>query len=229
MVTSGPSGILLIDKPAGITSFDIIRRLRAQTGLRKFGHAGTLDPAATGLMVILVGAATKQAATLTGLNKTYLATVTLGSNSSTGDIEGILTPVSNHRPSDSEIEAILSRFVGEITQVPSAYSAIKINGQEAYKRIRRGEKFVMPSRQVKIRTLKLLNYTYPTLLLEADVSSGTYIRSLAADIGASLSTGAYLSDLQRTIIGPYNLADAVALDQIDAANINNYLMKIGQT
>ncbi len=225
MNSHDPSGMLLIDKPAGISSFDIIRKLRTQTGLRKFGHAGTLDPAATGLMIILVGSATKQATKLIGLDKTYIGEITLGLTSSTGDREGELSPVSDIRPSQTQVIAALASFKGEITQTPSQYSAIKIRGQEAYKRARKGEKFEMPSRVVQIRTIELLSYIYPKISFCTEVSSGTYIRSLAADIGSQLGTGAYLSALKRTTIGPYQLEQAHTLDQIDASSLNNYLMK----
>lgn len=208
------NGLLLVDKPIGISSFDVIRQLRRLSGVRKIGHAGTLDPLASGLMLMLFGTACKQAMTLTKLDKTYIAEVTLGANSTTGDAEGDKTPVSDRVPTQVDSEAAVSSFQGEITQTPSVYSAIKINGQEAYKRARRGESVEMPSRQVSIRTINVLNYSYPKVLIETDVSSGTYIRSLAEDIGAKLGTGAYLSGLQRTRVGGYDLAHASILASI---------------
>ena len=207
-------GLLLIDKPTGMTSFDIIRRLRPIIGVRKIGHAGTLDPAASGLMLILIGAATKQAVALTKLDKEYVATIKLGQTSATGDSEGELVTVSSQQPSQAEVEAALEVFTGHIQQTPSPYSAIKINGQEAYKRMRKGETVVMPSRMVEIYELELLEYKYPTLKLRAKVSSGTYIRSLAADIGEDLGTGAYLAGLARTQVGSFKLEQALELDGI---------------
>lgn len=205
------NGLLLVDKPAGITSFDIIRKLRQTTGVRKIGHAGTLDPMATGLMLMLFGTATKQAALFSKLDKVYEAEITLGANSTTGDKEGELTPVSDRQPSREEVESAIKGFIGQIEQTPSIYSAIKINGQEAYKRARRGEQVEMPIRQVTIYTIELLGYEYPVVQIRTKVSSGTYIRSLAEDIGKTLGTGAYLSALKRIEVGEYQLTDAVAL------------------
>jgi len=223
---SDPSGLLLIDKPAGISSFDIIRALRRQTGVRKIGHAGTLDPAATGLMIMLVGTATKQASRFSGLDKTYLAELTLGATSTTGDREGELTRVSDRQPTAAELEAALQHFRGDITQTPSPYSAIKVNGQRAYQLARAGKTVEMPPRQVTVHTLKLLGYTYPTARFEARVSSGTYIRTLAEDIGRNLGTGAYLSALQRTSIGEFTLSQAKELNSITVANLEHHLQPI---
>jgi tRNA pseudouridine55 synthase len=206
------NGLLLVHKPAGITSFDCIRKLRRTTGVKKIGHAGTLDPAAHGLMLLLFGTACKQASTFSKLDKTYVAQIELGKNSTTGDREGELTNISERQPDQAEIERTLKLFIGEITQTPSKYSAIKIDGQEAYKRARRGEEVTMPSRQVTINSIELLKYTYPYLEIDTSVSSGTYIRSLAEDIGKELGTGAYLADLTRTSVGEYHLKDAVELD-----------------
>jgi tRNA pseudouridine55 synthase len=223
-----PEGILLIDKPAGITSFDCIRRLRRQTGTRKFGHAGTLDPMATGLMIILAGRATKLADQLLKQDKTYLATLSLGAVSSTGDAEGEITQQSDYRPPEAGVEAILRQLEGEIMQVPPAYSAIKIGGQPAYKRIRRGEEVVIPARKVRVDSIKLQKYDYPEIHLEVAVSSGTYIRTLAQDIGEKLGTGAYLTALRRTIIGPYRIEEAADLKAITADNLAEHFIKLRQ-
>ena len=216
-------GLLLVDKPLGITSFDVIRRLRRQTGVRKIGHAGTLDPLATGLMLMLFGTGCKQAMTLTKLDKRYVAQLTLGANSTTGDAEGDKTLISDKMPTEEQLMQTLEGFRGEITQTPSIYSAIKINGQEAYKHARAGRTVEMPSRQVTIYELKLLTYAYPLISLEAKVSSGTYIRSLAEDLGAKLGTGAFLSGLIRTEVGAYKLNDAVQLDSCDEATVARLL------
>ncbi len=208
----GINGLLVINKPKGITSFDVIRRLRHITGERKIGHTGTLDPMASGVMVMLFGSATKRAGEFSKLDKTYNAEITLGSTSSTGDAEGELTAVSNQQPSKGEVEAALTKFEGKITQTPPVYSAIKIDGQEAYKRARRGETVEIPSRQVTVHSIKLISYEYPIIKIEADVSSGTYIRTLAADIGELLGTGAYLSGLIRASVGDFNLEAAAELE-----------------
>jgi tRNA pseudouridine55 synthase len=225
-VSIDPSGLLLIDKPVGITSFDIIRALRRQTGVRKVGHAGTLDPMASGLMLMLVGTATKQAGRFSGLDKTYVAEMTLGATSTTGDREGELTPVSGQKPSQEQLEGALEPFVGEITQTPSQYSAIKVGGVRAYKLARAGKAVTMPPRQITIHAITLLEYAYPLVRFEAKVSSGTYIRSLAEDIGRTLQTGAYLSALRRTQIGEFSLDQAHTLDSVDAARLKVQLQPV---
>jgi tRNA pseudouridine55 synthase len=220
------NGLLLVNKPLGITSFDVIRRLRRSTGVRKIGHAGTLDPLASGLMLMLFGTATKSAEKLTKLDKRYVAQIALGAVSSTGDNEGEKTPVSQRVPSTEEVEAALTKLTGDISQTPSVYSAIKINGREAYKRARAGETVEMPSRQVTVHELVLIHYEYPRLEVEAHVSSGTYIRTLAEDLGKLLDTGAYLSGLVRTECGVYGLQEAVVLEEADAAMVEQHLRSV---
>jgi tRNA pseudouridine55 synthase len=223
------SGLLLIDKPTGMTSFDIIRRLRRQLGVRKIGHAGTLDPMATGLMLMLIGSATKQAGSLIKLDKTYTAQITLGFTSDTGDAEGRLTPLSSQRPTRSDIERVLAARQGESTQIPPAYSAIKIGGVRSYKLAREGRSVELAARPVTIYRLELHRYAYPCMELTAAVSSGTYIRSLAADIGSDLKTGGYLSGLRRERVGEYDVAQAATLDQVTPETVKNYLMKLEQS
>jgi tRNA pseudouridine55 synthase len=220
------NGLLLVNKPIGISSFDVIRRLRRVTGFRKIGHAGTLDPLASGLMLILFGTACKKAETLTKLDKRYVADVQLGLNSTTGDEEGDKTPISDRVPSSDEVEAAINQLTGLITQVPSAYSAIKIGGREAYKRTRAGEKVEMPSRQVTVHENRLIKYDYPRIELEARVTSGTYIRTLAEDLGKLLGTGAYLTGLVRTECGQYDLAKAIILDEADSAMVEQHLLDL---
>ncbi len=209
--------ILLIDKPAGITSFGVVarvrRRLSEQLGKKaKVGHAGTLDPFATGLMIIMTGKKCREAGQYSKLDKVYEATVRLGQTSSTGDPEGELTGVSDAQPTFEELEAALAQFHGEITQVPPAFSAIKINGQRAYKLARKGVAEEVPPRQVTIYGLELLDYTYPEVRLRAHVSSGTYIRTLAEDIGKVLHVGAYCSELRRTKVGDMKIEDAIPIE-----------------
>ena len=219
-------GLLLIHKPAGITSFDCIRALRRQTGVKKIGHAGTLDPAAEGLMIMLLGSATKQAATFSKLDKVYQAEITLGFNSTTGDREGELVPISDHRPTLAEVESALHQFTGQVEQTPSIYSAIKIGGQEAYKLARKGQAPEMPKRLVTIHSTGLNAYSYPTVRITTKVSSGTYIRSLALDIGQALGTGAYLSHLVRTQIGEFKLSQAANLDAVTTDNLERLLIRL---
>lgn len=209
-------GIILIDKPAGMTSFGVVARIRRvlskQRGKKtKVGHTGTLDPFATGLMILTVGKECKNAGTYTKLDKVYEATFRLGQTSSTGDPEGELTEVSDKRPTREEVEAVLGRFTGEIMQRPPIFSAIKINGQRAYKLARSGEEIEIPERKVTIHSLELLDYAYPELKIRTHVSSGTYIRSLGVDIGAALGTGAWCSQLRRLSINKWRVEDAKKL------------------
>jgi tRNA pseudouridine55 synthase len=205
--------VLLIDKPAGITSFGVVARVRRRMSQTlghkvKVGHTGTLDPFATGLMIIVTGKECKNAGDYSKLDKVYEATIRLGQTSTTGDPEGDITDVSDTQPTKGQVEKALEPFKGEIIQTPPIYSAIKIDGQRAYKLARRGEVVEMPKRQVTIFELELIDYTYPELKIRVHVSSGTYIRTLAEDIGKALGTGAYCSELRRTKIAGWNVEDA---------------------
>lgn len=202
-----------------MTSFGVVARVRrvltqAAGKKVKVGHTGTLDPFATGLMILVVGKECKNAAHYTKLDKTYEATIELGSTSTTGDTEGELTPVSDSQPTRSEIELALAPFLGTITQIPPHFSAIKINGQRAYKLAHKGEIFEMPSRQVTIHTLELVDYQYPHITIRTHVSSGTYIRTLAEDIGKALKTGAYCTQLRRTAIDHWSVTEANSLESL---------------
>lgn len=208
--------VLLIDKPAGITSFGVVARVRRQLSEQlgrkaKVGHTGTLDPFASGLMIIVTGKECKNASQYSKLDKVYEATIRLGQTSTTGDPEGDITDVSDRQPSRDEVQAALAGFTGEITQRPPVYSAIKINGQRAYKLARKGEAVEMPERQVTVFSLELVDYTYPEVTIRTHVSSGTYIRTLAEDIGGALGTGAYCSQLRRTKVADYSVDDAMML------------------
>lgn len=221
--TTYADGLLLVDKPAGLTSFDVIRRLRRQTGVRKIGHTGTLDPMASGLMVILFGTATKHAQQLTKLNKAYTAELMLGFTSTTGDGEGEVRHQSSHIPTSNDVQDALRHFTGPITQIPPVYSAIKVNGTRAYKLARQGVDVVMPPREVTVHSLELSGYEYPQVVLYATVSSGTYIRSLAQDIGEQLQVGAYLKALRRTAVGEYFLSQAAMLESITGESLSQHL------
>ena len=210
-------GIILVDKPVGISSFGVVAKvrgyLRAKCGRKvKVGHTGTLDPFATGLLILLSGKMTKKSGEFLKLDKEYVADLKLGFTSSTGDPEGEIVEVDGRIPDKNEIERVLNEFIGEIEQTPPKYSAIKINGQRAYKLARKGVDFEVPTRKVKIYGIEILKYDYPELTIRCRVSSGTYIRTLAEDIGAKLGTGAYLTALRRTRIGDYNVGDAKTLD-----------------
>ncbi len=205
--------VILIDKPAGMTSFGVVARLRRvlsrQAGKKvKVGHTGTLDPFATGLMIIVTGKECKNAGHYTKLDKIYEATIHLGQTSTTGDPEGELTPVSDQRPSRHDVDEVMAAFRGEIMQRPPIFSAIKINGQRAYQLARDGKEVEVPERQVTVYSLEIVNYTYPDLEIRTHVSSGTYIRSLAVDIGEALGTGAYCSALRRLTIHDFDVKNA---------------------
>lgn len=214
-------GVLLVDKPAGWTSFDVVAKIRGQIRADyvaqgekptkkqlKVGHAGTLDPFATGLLITLLGDTCKRAGEFLKLDKTYEFTARLGETSTTGDPEGEISTVSDTIPDQEAVLEALARFKGQITQIPPQFSAIKINGKRAYKLAREGKEVEIPARQVMISRLELIEYDYPYLKCVCDVSSGTYIRSLVEDIGKVLGTGAYCSQLRRTKIGNYQLKGA---------------------
>lgn len=216
------NGIILVDKPKSWTSFDVVGKIRYMvqhsehntSNKKRFptGHTGTLDPLATGLLVVLLGTYTKQAMSLTKLDKTYEVTMELGKTSTTGDAEGELSTISSEKPSEEQVRAALSTFVGDIMQVPPAFSAIKINGQRAYKLARNGKTPELKARPVHIEQITLTDYSYPFVRFTAEVSSGTYIRSLVEDVGKALKTGAYMSDLRRTKVGKFDISDAVQMD-----------------
>lgn len=211
-------GIILIDKPDGVSSFGVVARIRRvlteRNGMKtKVGHCGTLDPFATGLLILCVGKECKNAGEYMKHDKVYEATIRLGQTSTTGDPEGEIEIVSDTQPTREEVENALRQFTGDIQQTPPAYSAIKINGQRAYTLARKGEVTEMPQRTVMIHSVDLVKYSYPDVKIRTHVSSGTYIRSLAADIGEELGTGAYCVQLRRTKIADWDVANAQTLEQ----------------
>lgn len=227
------NGILLVDKPAGWTSFDVVNKIRRlvqtsglnTTGKKRFpvGHTGTLDPLATGLLVLMLGTYTKKVPEYTKLDKTYHVTMRLGQTSTTGDEEGEKTHVSDIVPTEADIRAALAHFEGDSMQTPPAFSAIKIDGQRAYKLARKGQAPQLQPRPVHIAHNTLTEYAYPSVQFTAQVSSGTYIRSLVEDTGRYLDTGAYMSNLRRTAVGRFTLQDAVILTDLDAHAIQQNL------
>ena len=229
-------GYLLINKPKEWTSFDVVNKIRhivQDSGLstsnkKRFpvGHTGTLDPLATGLLVILLGDYTKRATELTKLNKTYQVTMKLGQTSSTGDEEGEKTQVSDKEPSKDEVESAIKSFEGEIKQIPPAFSAIKVSGKKAYELARKGKEVKLEPRSVNIYQITDLEYTYPEIKFTTKVSSGTYIRSLVEDVGKKLETGAYMSNLRRTKVGEFDIKDATLMENINAKEIYKNLQKL---
>lgn len=215
----GPHGLLVLDKPAGITSHDLVARTRRALGTRKVGHAGTLDPMATGVMVIGVGDATRLLTYFVGDDKDYLATIRLGATTTTEDAEGdLLARAAAGRAaalSDASIAAAMAELTGEIDQVPSAVSAIKVDGVRSYRRVRDGEEVALPPRRVTISEFALLHDsvgdpagTTRDLEVRVTCSSGTYVRALARDLGAALGVGAHLSALRRTRVGALTIEQA---------------------
>ena len=208
-------GLLLIDKPTGITSHDVVDVIRRKFGLRRVGHGGTLDPLATGLLILLVGAATRTAAAFLGADKTYLATLRLGVSTDTQDITGKVVETRAVEPFTREqLETICNRFRGEIEQALPAYSAVRIGGKRSYELARAGKTIPHQLRQVMIHQLKILAIRPTEADLEITSSKGTYIRTLCADIGAALGCGGTLSQLRRTRIGRFTIDQAVKLEEV---------------
>lgn len=216
-----PDGVLPLDKPAGLTSAAALNRIKRLLPRRvKVGHAGTLDPFATGTLLVLIGKATKLCESLMDSPKQYVATVRLGANTATDDLESPEMPVENAAPvSEESIREILPKFVGTIQQKPPIYSALKIEGKRACDRVRAGQDIQLQPRPVKVYGFELLSYAWPDLVLKIDCGRGTYIRSLARDIGAELSVGGYLTALRRTRVGEFGEPNLVSLDGLTTDQI----------
>ncbi len=223
-------GILLIDKPSGWSSFDVVAKIRGTLSAQykelsgekrkiKVGHTGTLDPLATGLMVVVVGSYCKRAQEFSKLDKTYEVIMKLGQTSSTGDEEGIKTKAVDLNIEDEKLSDTLKSFAGESMQTPPAYSAIKVNGQRAYKLAREGKEVSIEPRMINIQSINLTKYNYPIVEFTVHVSSGTYIRSLVEDIGKKLGTGAYMSSLRRTVVGEFRIEQSV-----DVSDVSPYML-----
>lgn len=217
---SGPEpGLVIVDKPAGMTSHDVVARCRRVFGTRKVGHAGTLDPMATGVLVVGIERATKILGLLTATDKSYAATIRLGQTTSTEDADGqMLRTVSAEHLTDAEIEAAVAGLRGEIDQIPSSVSAIKVDGQRAYKLAREGQTVELPARRVRIARFDVIARrsvdTFVDVDVEVDCSSGTYVRALARDVGDAVGVGGHLVTLRRTRVGRYGLGEAHTLERL---------------
>jgi len=219
---AGPGGLVVVDKPAGLTSHDVVARLRRLAGTRRVGHAGTLDPMATGVLVVGVERATKLLTYLVGATKEYLATVRLGASTVTDDAEGDVTARRAASVTDAEVAAAVQALTGDILQVPSAVSAIKVDGRRAYARVRAGESVELAPRPVHVERFEVLarrdgaDEGLPVVDLDVAVtcSSGTYVRALARDLGGRLGVGGHLTALRRTRVGPYGIDVARTLEQL---------------
>nr|WP_255469509.1 tRNA pseudouridine(55) synthase TruB [Mycolicibacterium sp. P1-18] len=219
--------MVVVDKPAGMTSHDVVGRCRRLFGTRKVGHAGTLDPMATGVLVVGIERATKILGLLTATEKSYAATIRLGQTTSTEDAEGeLLQTVSAAHVTDAEIEAAVAALRGEIDQIPSAVSAIKVDGQRAYTLAREGKTVELAARRVRIGRFEVLAVRRLDGVVDVDVevdcSSGTYVRALARDVGATLGVGGHLTALRRTRVGRYGLSEAHTLEQLADAPLLSY-------
>jgi tRNA pseudouridine55 synthase len=217
---TAPSGLVIVDKPSGMTSHDVVARIRRLAGTRRVGHAGTLDPMATGVLVIGVEKATRLLGYLTLTEKTYVATIRLGASTSTDDAEG--EPAGGSPATDVDsgaLEAEIGKLTGDISQVPPGVSAIKVNGQRAYKLTRAGAAPELAARPVTVYEFTVTDVRQAGDFLDIDAvircSSGTYIRALARDLGAALGTGGHLTALRRTAVGPYNLAQSHTLQELE--------------
>jgi tRNA pseudouridine55 synthase len=221
---------LLIDKPRGITSHDVIDELRKITGEVRVGHAGTLDPNATGLLIVGVGReSTKKLGKIAkDTKKTYQAEIFLGEERDTDDNEGKVISKAKGvlPPGENEVRLILTTFLGVQKQVPPIYSALKIKGKKAYELARKGKKVSLKSRKITIHSIKLAGYKHPIMKIETSVSSGTYIRALARDIGKRLGLGAYLNNLRRTKIGKYRVENSVALEKLNKDNWKKFAQEM---
>ena len=211
------SGWLIVDKPAGLTSTAVVNKVRWALQAQKAGHAGTLDPAATGLLAIALGEATKTVPYVTDAMKAYVFTVRFGAATNTDDAEGEVIATSDTRPTDDEIKDALGRFIGDIEQVPPQFSAVKIDGERAYKRARDGEAMELAARPLWVESLLLTDRpSQDTAVLELVCGKGGYVRSIARDLGQALGCLAHVTDLRRTWSGPFTLEDAITWDTLEA-------------
>lgn len=222
------SGVLVVDKPVGLTSHDVVQVIRKGTNIRRAGHTGTLDPRASGVLVVLVGPAVRLSEFVSASDKRYQAIIRLGSTTDTYDEEGSVMSSSPVEITETQFETALKQFIGEIEQVPPPYSAVKVNGKKAYEMAREGEEVELAPRIINVYNLELLEWAPPEAVIDVYCSSGTYVRSLANDLGKTLGCGAHLVGLRRTKSGRFTLRDAVPLrklrDAFDQGNWYQYLI-----
>jgi tRNA pseudouridine55 synthase len=218
------NGLLVIDKPGGMTSRDALNRVQKWFSRKtKIGHTGTLDPLATGVLVVCVGQATRLADYVQAMGKSYASRFRLGATSTTDDADGEVTETPNAKvPARAEIDAVLKAFVGTIEQVPPAVSALKVDGQRAHELVRKGQNVQLAARPVRIDAIRVLDYAWPYLDVEVDCGKGTYIRSIARDLGVALGCGGLVQTLRRTRVGCYLVEDAITLD-LDPTTIGDDL------
>lgn len=225
---SSMNGFLILDKPLGLSSAAMLNRVKRMLPRgTKIGHAGTLDPLASGVLVAMIGKATKQCETVMGQPKQYEATITLGATSATDDAEGPLTPVEVAAPpTQAEIDEVLKRFVGVIEQLPPAFSAIKVGGRRACDRVRDGQAVELKPRPIRIDAIDVLSYAWPDLSIRMDCGRGTYVRSVARDVGGAIGTGGYLSGLRRTRVGDFRAEAAATLEALTEQGVERFLIPL---
>jgi len=212
------SGALVVDKPVGMTSHDVVQAIRNGTGLRRAGHTGTLDPRASGVLVILVGPAVRLSEYVSASDKRYQAIIRLGGSTDTFDAEGQVTLSKDPLTvTEAQFEEALKTYIGEIEQTPPPYSAVKVQGRKAYEMARQGEEVELAPRKITVHHLEVLEWTPPEVVIDVHCSSGTYVRSLANDLGIKLGCGAYLVGLRRTKSGRFSLRDSVPLRKLQEA------------
>jgi len=219
-VQAGLEGVVVINKPQGLTSHDVVDRVRRKFQMKRIGHAGTLDPLATGVLVLLIGRGTKLFSKFEGFDKAYKATVILGTKTSTADIQG---KIIEQRPFDQftrkMVDEVLPEFVGEIEQIPPMVSAIKFKGKKLYELARKGIEVERQPRRIEIRKLEMEAFDLPLVKIYLECSKGTYVRQLAEDIGTRLGTVACIAEIQRTQVGPFHIQDALTLDELTPEHV----------
>lgn len=209
------SGVLVVDKPIGLTSHDVVQIIRKGTGIRRAGHTGTLDPRASGVLVVLIGPAVRLSEYVSASDKRYQATIRLGSSTDTYDSEGTITDSAAWESiTEEKFNEVLQKFVGEIEQVPPPYSAVKVKGKKAYDLAREGEEVDLEPRLIQVYSLEVIEWAPPEVVIDVYCSSGTYVRSLANDLGKELGCGAHLIGLRRTKSGRFTLRDAIPLRKL---------------
>lgn len=216
-------GIIVVDKPSGITSHDVVSRVRRKLNMRRVGHAGTLDPLATGVLIILLGKSTKLFDRFVSFDKAYAATLMLGTQTTTADITG---EVIEQKPFEhinrNEIESVLGEFVGDLEQKPPMVSAVKYKGERLYKLARKGLVVDRPARKIRIDVLKMIDCSLPQVKFYMECSKGTYVRTLAEDVGGRLGCGACITQIQRTKVGHFVIEDAVKLEELNESHIRRW-------
>jgi tRNA pseudouridine55 synthase len=216
-------GIMIVNKPSGLTSHDVVDRARRKFRMRQIGHAGTLDPLATGVLILLLGKATKLFKEFVGMDKGYRAKFILGRRTTSADIQGdVVEERPFHQITQNQIEEAFDQFSGEIEQVPPMVSAVKVKGKKLYELARKGIEVERPARKITIHSLRLESFQLPEVQFYLECSKGTYVRQIAEDIGRILGCGACISQIERTKVGPFQIEDAVKLEDLNEKHLRHW-------